>query len=616
MAAAEDTRATAPCARADGFAPIGAYAAIGDGRTVALVATDGRIDWLAVPELDGITVLGAILDPERGGFFALEPVEEHEVERRYLPQSNVLETTFTTAGGVAVVQDSLNLQDGGQLSWIELARRVRGVSGRVRFRFEFRPRFHFGLGAQPQVSRKQDAVVLETRERVLAFRAWDADEPTWSADAIAGELETRRRSKALLVCTLHRSGPVPLPPREEIELRFDRSVDAWRRWLTFHEYEGPWEEAVERSALALKLLIYAPSGAIAAAPTTSLPERIGGDRNYDYRFAWVRDSAFTLDALGSLGYREQVHASLAWLLRASDTTHPRLEPFYTLHGRVPRDTEELPLAGYRGSKPVRKGNGASGQLQLGCFGDLLETVELYVRHGNALDSHTGRRVAEVADQVCRIWRNEDSGIWELDEARHYTISKVNCWIALDRALVLARDGHVPDRSAATWREEAKRLRAWIDEHCWSERKRSYTFHAATDDLDAALLLAIRTGYLRPDDERATSTIDAIRDELGAPSVGGGGPLLYRFSGQRGKEGAFLACSFWLVDALARVGRLDEAKETMEALLALANDVGLYAEEIDPDTHEQLGNFPQGLTHLSLINAALAVVDAENEEAEG
>jgi GH15 family glucan-1,4-alpha-glucosidase len=611
MAAAEDTRAGAPRARADGFAPIGAYGAIGDGRTVALVASDGRIDWLALSELDGVTVFGAILDAERGGFFALEPVEEYEVERRYLPQSNVLETTFTTETGVATVYDSLNLQDGGQLSWIELARRVRGVSGRVRFRYDVRPRFDFGLGAQPTVSRKQDAVVLETREHVLAFRAWDAaGEPTYSADAIAGELETRRRSKALLVCTLHTNGPLALPPREEIETRFERSIDAWKRWLTFHDYDGLWQDAVERSVLALKLLIYAPSGAIAAAPTTSLPELVGGDRNYDYRYAWVRDSAFTLDALGSLGYREQVHASLAWLLRASDTTHPRLEPFYTLHGRVPRDTQELPLAGYRGSKPVRKGNGASGQLQLGCYGDLLETVELYVRNGNALDARTGVRVAEVADHVCRIWRNEDAGIWELDEPRHYTISKVSCWIALDRALVLARDGHVPDRTAATWREEAKLLLAWIDERCWSERKRSYTFAAGTDDLDAAVLLAIRTGYLRPEDERATATIDAIRNELGA-----GGPLLYRYSGQQGKEGAFLACSFWLVDALARVGRAAEAKETMEELLALANDVGLYAEEIDPDTHELLGNFPQGLTHLSLINAALAVAEAETEEGE-
>jgi GH15 family glucan-1,4-alpha-glucosidase len=611
MTVAPERRAAAAApVRLDGYAPIESYAAIGDGRTVALVARDGCVDWLPVPAFDGSPVFGALLDPERGGSFALTPVEEFEVERRYLPGTNVLETTFTTESGVAVVTDALTLQDGGELSWIELVRRIKGVRGRVRLRYVVRPRFEFGQ-SETTVARRGEVISATNGRQVMAFRAWDAGDARFTTDEIGGELETRRGAKGLLVCNFVEAEPIPVPPRREIEIRSDRTGDAWKRWLEFHEYDGPWEEAVGRSLLALKLLVHAESGAIVAAPTTSLPERIGGSRNYDYRYAWIRDSAFVLDALGSVGYREQVHASLSWVLRASEATHPRLEPFYGLDGSIPRQTQELDLQGYRGSRPVRRGNGAAGQLQLGSYGDLLETVELYVRHGNLHDETTQIRVAEVADHVCRIWKNEDSGIWELDELRHYTNSKVNCWVALDRALKLASEGQAPRDHVDAWREEAEKIRAWIDANCWSEKQGSYTFYAGTEDLDAAVLLAIRTGFLGPDDPRASSTIDGIRAGLGA-----GGPLLYRYSGQESEEGAFLACSFWLVEALARVCRLDEARETMEELLALGNDVGLYSEEIDPASKAFLGNFPQGLTHLALVNAAAIVAATEREVEDG
>jgi GH15 family glucan-1,4-alpha-glucosidase len=591
--------------RVEGYAPIADYAPIGDGRTVALVARDGSVDWLALPALDGAPVFGALLDPAAGAF-ELAPADAFQVKRRYLPRTNVLETTFTTAEGSVRISDALTLQDGGQLSWIELVRRVQGLRGEVTLRYRIRPRFHFGQ-AETSIERRGEAILARSGGQTLAFRCWDAKESTFSNEAIAGELQMSRGSDALLVCTLVESQPLPLPPREEIEVRLDRTADAWKRWLSFHRYDGQWDNAVERSALVLKLLIHAPSGAIAAAPTTSLPEWIGGDKNYDYRFAWIRDSAFTLDALGSLGYREQVHASLAWLLRASEASHPRLEPFYALDGSMPRKESELDLAGYRSSRPVRDGNSATGQLQLGCYGDLLQTIELYVRHGNSLDPETKIRVAEVADQVCRIWRNEDAGIWELDQRRHYTISKIGCWVALDRALQLASQGETPADRTDVWRAESERIRAWVDEHCWSARRESLSFYAHTDELDASTLLAIRNGYLGPEDPRAASTIEALRDELGA-----GGPLLYRYSNQAGKEGAFLACSFWLVEALARTGRVKDAHRTMEELLALANDVGLYSEQLDPASGAFLGNFPQGLTHLALINAAAAVAAAEKE----
>jgi GH15 family glucan-1,4-alpha-glucosidase len=595
-----------PPQRLDGFAPIESYAAIGDGQTVALVALDGAIDWLPIPGVDGVTIFGSLLDVERGGSFALHPVGDYEVERRYRPDTNLLETTYTTRDGVVTITDVLSLQDGGQLSWIELVRRVQGRRGRVRLRYELQPRLDFGHEAF-EITERAGAYLISGGGIVVSFRAWDAGAPSASSASITGEVDAREGSDAVLACTCVKDELIALPSREEIEIRLERTADAWQRWVDFHTYEGEWRQAVDRSALALKLLIRADTGAMTAAATSSLPERIGGDLNWDYRFAWLRDSAFVLDALGHLGYREQVHASLSWLLRATDATHPRLHAFFRLDGSVPAEERDLDLTGYRGSRPVRSGNGALEQLQLGTYGDLLSMIQLYVRNGNALDELTGVRLAEIADHVCRVWEREDSGIWELDDLRHYTNSKINCWVALDRALSLASAGEAPADHADRWREECARIRAWIDERCWSERRDAYNFYAGTDDLDASVLLAVHVAYLPTDDGRLHSTVDAIRRELDA-----GGPLLYRYSGSRRVEGAFVACSFWLAEAYARLGRLDEARETMTALLELANDVGLYAEQIDPETKAFLGNFPQALTHLSLINAAIAI-ECETED---
>ena len=557
------------------------------------------MDWLPLWRIDGPPVFWSLLDADGGGAFRLAPGEEHRTRRRYLPRTNILETRFTTADGVATVTDGLLLQDGGQLSWIELARRVRGVRGRVRLRYEVKPRFDLGR-ADTTWETRGDVPVARSGSMYLALLIWDAGAPTIRENAAVGEIDLREGDEALLVCVGVMDEPLPFPPRHEIETRFERTIGAWRRWIDFHRYEGPYEEAVERSLLALKLLICAPTGAIAAAPTTSLPERIGGDRNYDYRYAWVRDSAFTLDALGHAGYREQVHASLAWLLRTTKETHPMLVPAYTLDGgRVP-ENESLPVAGYRFSRPASEGNRACTQRQLGSYGDFLETIYLYVQHGNALDAASAERVSELVDYVAKSWTKADAGIWELPQDRQYTVSNINSWAALERALDLERNGHLSG-DTQKWRTARDDIRAYVEERCWSERKQSYSFYADTDELDAALLLAAKVGYAKGDDPRMHSTIDAIRRELGA-----GGPLLYRYSGQERQEGAFLACSFWLVIALARTARKREARRVMDELVALSNDVGLYAEEIDPESHEQLGNFPQGLTHLSLIDAAVSL----------
>ena len=384
------------------------------------------------------------------------------------------------------------------------------------------------------------------------------------------------------------------------------TIDFWRSWANSRSYDGPWRDAVIRSALALKLLVHAPSGAIAAAATTSLPETLGGERNWDYRYSWPRDSAFTLDAFLALGCSPEADAYFSWLLHASQLTHPRLQVLYRLDGGTRARERELPLAGYRGSRPVRVGNAAAPQLQLDVYGELLQTAHRYTLSGRQLDRETGRRLGEIADEVCKLWREPDAGIWEVRaEPAHFTQSKLMCWVALDCAAELAQEGQLPDAHAHQWRATAEEIREFVDSRCWSPERDSYVRAPGSRALDASLLFTALMGFRPADEARLDATIDAVREELAR------GPLLYRYrdqDGLSGQEGCFVACSFWLVEALARRGRREEAVALMEELLPLANDLGLYSEEIDPETGAFLGNFPQGLVHLALINAAATLAE--------
>jgi len=597
--------AAARCERRDGYTAIESYAAIGDGRTVALVASDGSIDWLCLPDLDSASVFGGMLDARRGGHFALAPQDPFTVERRYLPDTNVLETTFSTGAGVARVTDAMLLPDGELTPGRELARKIDGVSGSVEFHWRVEPRFGYG-GRRTTIGLRAGVPMASAGGDAMAVCSWDAGEPIRGADAIEGRFATAAGSSALIALAVAHQEPLVLPPRRDVERRLRSTVAFWQRWAGERNYQGPWRDAVMRSALALKLLFHASSGAIAAAATTSLPEALGGERNWDYRFSWVRDSAFTLEALQRLGVLEEARAFFWWMLHASQLTHPRLQVLYRLDGGTRAVERTLPLEGYRRSSPVRVGNGAADQMQLDIYGELLQAAWLYAGNGDGLDADTGRRLAEMADLVCHIWRQPDSGIWEVrNQPEHFTHSKMLCWVALDRAAKLAEAGRIPDR-AGRWRQEAAAVQAFVEANCWSEHKQSYVRAVGSDELDAALLFAALMGYEDPD-RRLSKTIDAIRRELCE------GPLVRRYSaedGLSGAEGAFLTCSFWLVDALARDGRVDDAIPLMEELLALANDVGLYAEEIDADTGRFQGNFPQGLVHLALINAAVTIAEAD------
>ena len=591
---------------ARGYVSIGDYAAIGDGRTVALIARDGSVDWLCLPDLDSPSVFAAILDADRGGRFALAPDVPAEVHRRYLPDTNVLETTFTTGQGVVRVTDAMALPSHDLGPTRELIRRVDGVVGRVPMSWRVTP--VFGYAASPTRLERRGGVPVALGGRdALAVCSWDAGEPQIEEDAIFGRFALDESESALIaLCGAHQE-PLVFPTREQVEGRLQATTAYWHRWASQRAYEGPWRDAVIRSALALKLLFHAPSGAIAAAATASLPEEIGGERNWDYRFCWVRDSAFTLEALLHLGCPGEAEAFFWWLLHASQLTRPRLQVLYRLDGGERAPERTLELDGYRGSRPVRVGNDAAAQTQLDVYGDLLQTALMYAEAGGRVDRETGRRLAAIADLVCRIWRQPDSGIWEVrSEALHFTHSKMMCWVALDRAVRLSDAGHVPPGHAAMWRREALAIREFIETRCWSQRLGSYARHAGGEELDASVLLGVLFGYGAEDPARLAATVTVLRRDLGR------GPLVHRYSGEdglRGAEGAFLCCSFWLADALARIGRVEEATELMEQLIALANDVGLYAEELDPHTNELLGNVPQGLVHLALINAAVSIAEA-------
>jgi GH15 family glucan-1,4-alpha-glucosidase len=596
--------------RVDGYAPIRDYALIGDGRTAALVAADGAIDWLCLPNLDSPSVCGALLDSDRGGSFIVQPAVPFSSSRRYLPSTNVLETTFHTDAGEVRLVDAMLLPDDRLPPMRELSRAVEGMSGSVPMRWTFAPRFNYAAAA-PVCGWRYGVPVATWGGDAVAVCSWDAGSPRWADGSMGATFEMHEGSRALIVLSAAYAEPLVVPARADVESRLARTCAFWKQWADARQYDGPWAEQVLRSALMLKLMIHAPSGASAAAPTTSLPEELGGMRNWDYRFCWIRDSSFLIDALLQLGCRDEAQALFWWFMHATALTEPRLKVLYRLDGGAYVPERELALRGYRDSRPVRIGNQASEQMQLDIYGCLLETIWLYARGDqHRIDRDTGVVVGRIADFVCDHWREPDAGIWEVrGEDEHFTQSKVMCWVALDRAVRLAQEGEVPRRHTARWQSEAAAIADFVDTKCWSDRLHSYTRSAGTEQLDASLLMLSLSGFGDPRGDRINGTIDAVSRELRR------GPHVMRYvaaDGLPGTEGSFLNCSFWLAGALARAGRTDEATALMNDLIAQGNDVGLYSEEIDPRTGEFLGNFPQALVHLSLIDAALAITSERGD----
>ncbi len=426
--------------RTEGYAPIRDYAVVGDGRSAALIARDGSIDWLCLPNVDSESVFARILDSERGGSFRLEPTVPYETERRYQHDSNVLETTFAAAEGTVRVTDAMTLASGGGLSpFRELVRKVEALSGSVPLSWSFEPRFGYGR-RRTRLGRRAGRWVAEAGRDAMAIGHWNAGDPAADGGVVKAEFTLRQGQAALLSLSAATEQPVLLPGRDDTEARLERTGRFWQDWTRNIQYDGPWRDAVVRSALVLKLLVFAPSGAIVAAPTASLPEWIGGGRNWDYRFTWLRDASWTLDALVRLGLDDEAHAFFWWLMHASRITQPRLQILYKVDGSTHSTESELgDLAGYRGSSPVRVGNGAADQVQLDVYGAVLEAIWLYFDNVGHLDGETGKEVAKIADYVAEHWRDRDSGIWEVrSETTHFIQSKALCWVALEPRLLARR----------------------------------------------------------------------------------------------------------------------------------------------------------------------------------
>ena len=591
---------------ADRARAIGDYGLIGNCRSAALVSQDGSIDWLCWPRYDSPSIFAALLDPARGGRFVIQPTTPFRSERRYIPDTTILETTFHTADGACVLRDLMPIADSfgpadGPVPEHELLREVEGLAGTVELAVSYEPRPGYGLVPPPLRSRGPFGIWCDVARGSVILRG---ELPLGLAEdgrSAHGTLTVRPGHRRALSLVYSAEAPAVIPPLgAAARARVNRSACWWRAWAARCQYSGPYRQAVMRSALTLKLLTYAPSGAIIAAPTTSLPERIGGDANWDYRYCWLRDASLTVRALLALGYGEEAQAFRDWLLHATRLTWPELQVVYDVFGEASLPERELPhLAGYAGSRPVRVGNGAYDQFQLDVYGEVVDAAAQCVPRGGRFDRDTASLLVGIGRTVCKRWRAPDAGIWEQrDEARQHTVSKALCWVALDRLLQLHERGHL-EVPVNLFRRERDAIKAAIETRAYNDRLGSYVATLDGDEIDASLLALPLYGYADPVGPRMASTVARIRERLGHDV------LIYR-SEPTDDEGTFGICAFWAVECLARGGKRTAAARDFERLLEYANDLGLYAEEIDAATGAQLGNFPQAFTHVGLINAAVAL----------
>lgn len=593
------------------------YAAIGDGRSAALVSRDGSIDWLCWPRFDSPSFFGRLLDWDIGGAWSIAPTEPKTVERRYLDETNVLETRFHAATGSIVLTDFMSAASEVEkrpMLWPEheLVRKVECERGEVEVQVHFDPRPDYGRASIAIRDAGTLGLRIEMGSHLFTLRS-DVGLAPAGARGSSARVRLRAGECIAFSLTFSAEGPAVLPPLGDfVSEKLAITVGWWRRWAGRARYSGPYRDQVVRSALALKLMCYAPSGAIIAAPTTSLPERIGGDRNWDYRFCWLRDAAFTARALFGLGYEEEAAAFVSWLLHATRLTHPELRIIYNVYGECGPEETELPhLQGYARSSPIRIGNAARNQLQLDVYGEVIEAVTHFLRRDGKLDWETQTMLRHFGQYVCRNWREPDNGIWEpRGERQHYTHSRLLCWVALDRLLEMQSQGRVSGIPVDLFAKHREQIRRDIEEGAWSAKLDSYTQVLGGDTVDATALLLAFHGFDEASSPRMRRTYQRIQDRLGA-----GPGLLYRYEQSfKGREGAFALCSFWIADFLARGGgTLKEAQHAFARTLAYANDLGLFAEEIDPQTGDALGNFPQAFTHVGIINAALSLVEREEND---
>ena len=592
------------------YKPIEDYGVIGDLHTVALVGTDGSIDWTCLPYFDSGSVFGSILDDKKGGYFKISSVADGMTRQMYHPDTNVLVTYFSDDEGVAVMEDFMPL-DGvpgkkGRPHSPMIVRRVAAVRGHVRLRLECFPGFDYAR-ASHRILPTETGVVFEGSDGTKLGLSVPCPYSI-SETGITAEFDLAAGEKMCFALGYlgERDGDSIALGEEYSQVLLDQTIKYWRDWLSKCTYKGRWREMVYRSVLALKLLTFAPTGAIVAAPTCSLPETIGGTRNWDYRYTWLRDAAFTIYAFMRVGMTEEAGKFMQWIeARAAELTEDgRPEIMYRLDGRHTIHEETLDhLDGYRGSKPVRIGNNAHHQLQLDIFGELMDSVYLYNKYGEPISYDLWRHLRKMIDWVAHNWTLPDEGIWEVRGGQQqFVYSKLMCWVALDRGLRLADKRSLP-ANRQLWLEQRDAIYEAIMEQGWNSERQAFVQSFGSDVLDAANLMLPMTFFISPTDPRMLSTIDAVLQDLTSDGLVNRYDVDETVDGFGGEEeGSFSICSFWLVEALTRAGRLDEARFFFERMLAYSNHVGLFAEQIGP-TGEAMGNFPQAFTHLSLISAA-------------
>jgi GH15 family glucan-1,4-alpha-glucosidase len=593
---------------ADDYLPIARHGLIGDLRTAALVGTDGTVGWFCAPRFDSPSVFGALLDPDAGGAWELSADGTTSNHQFYVPDSAILVTRFLTDGGVAEVNDLMPVlrpHDDAHRQCV--VRRVTGVRGRTTIRTRIAPRPDYGRCA-PVLTEVDGGVLVEADgvrlgiSSTIALRIED--------DAVVAEAELADRDQVLFV--LQVLGPyeeVSQVDSDENQHLVERTATFWRDWLARSTYTGRWREMVNRSAITLKLLTHEPTGAVVASPTTSLPEEIGGGRNWDYRYVWIRDAAFTVYALLKLGFTDEAEAFMQWLSErmgegVDDEDLGPLRVLYTIDGEAPVDELELDhLRGYRDSTPVRVGNAAAGQLQIDIYGELIDSVFLFNKYGPGLSHDAWQDLVHILEWVMDNWERDDAGMWESrGEARPHTVSRLMCWVAIERMMRTARQRGLPG-DLAGWGKVRDEIYDRIHEECWDEEVGAFMRYEGADTVDAGVLLMPLLKFVAPNDPRFVSTLAEVERRLVTDS------LVFRYDvdespdGLDGREATFSLCSFWYVEALTRLGRLDEARLALEKMFTYANHLGLYAEQVGL-TGEQLGNFPQAFTHLSLISAAI------------
>ena len=594
---------------AGGYKPISDYGVIGDMHSAALVGLDGSIDWYCAPRFDSPSVFAALLDSQKGGRFQLSPTGKFTTKQSYEGDTNVLATTFDSQEGRIRLTDFMPcfMEKGELKGFHEFHRIVDCLEGDPGLRMTFQPRFNYARG---------NTIIRETRDGCFARNQRHHLSLSSSVkllvsdkDLLVNDFRLSHGQRIVFVLKWGNSSPTPAA-RYETSRKLSKTLSYWRRWVSHIKYQGPYRAHVVRSCLVLKMLQYAPTGAMVAAVTTSLPESIGTLRNWDYRYSWIRDNALSVWALSEAGATREALDYTRWMINVRRHSKERLQIMMGIGGE--REIPEITLdhlEGYRRSSPVRVGNAAYKQLQLDIYGILADSM--YYLH-RAL-GWTTKQVYEnlvkySADQAAAEWEKPDSGIWEMREARSFVESKMWCYVALDRAMKIARElGY--DEDWRRWEPVKKKIKSQILTNGWSPKKKAFTMVLGGDDLDAANLLMPLVGFLPARDPKMTSTIQRIREELSK------GDLVYRYNvddGQLGKEGAFTVCSFWMVDCLTRLGKLGEAEGLLNQLLKRGNHLGLYSEEIDPDTGEALGNFPQAYTHMGLITASVRLEEARRK----